>query len=248
MSLILSQIEVKLVQASSVKRAEHHTRFFKTGKGEYGEGDQFLGITLPFLRKITDRYYKNLFLQEIKTLIESPIHEKRLLAIMVLVKRYSAKNLKYQESIFQFYMEHIDQVNNWDLVDASAPHIIGHYLLHMGDHDLLHRLSQSPSLWRRRISIIATFYFIKNDQLDMTLAIAQQLLHDKEDLIHKAVGCMLREVGKKDHRRLLHFLDQHSHYMPRTMLRYAIDKFNPQERQFYMEAKKRMANSSRKKG
>lgn len=210
--------------------------FFKTGKGDYAEHDQFCSISTPVLRKLSKKYY-SLSLTDIETILQSPINEYRLLALFLLTTYYEKGKEEIKESIFQLYLSHLNQVNNWNLVDSSAHLIIGHRLFNQ-DRKLLYKLVKSNSLWERRIAIIATWYFIRHHQYDDTLKLATVLLNDPQDLIHKATGWMLREVGKRDKAALVHFLDQYSSNMPRTMLRYAIEKFTPSEQKYYLSLKK----------
>jgi 3-methyladenine DNA glycosylase AlkD len=208
-------------------------RFFKTGPGEYGEGDVFLGIRVPQLRKLA-KTHQALALPEITTLLRSPIHEERLLALLILVRAYSRGDMSRQEEIYRLYLEHTAFINNWDLVDASAEHIVGAHLKDRSKEPL-YRLARSPLLWERRIAIMATFHYIKEDDYAETLRVAATLLRDREDLIHKAVGWMLREVGKRDVLVEEAFLKEHYRTMPRTMLRYAIERFPEERRQRYLK-------------
>ncbi len=215
--------------------AEHSQRFFKTAKGEYGYGDKFLGIRVPVIRQSVKKY-KTTSLSTTEKLLKSEYHEIRLFALLVLVSRFSKNNIDEQKNIYNLYLSNTQYINNWDLVDSSAHHIIGSYL-DSKDKSILYELSKSSSLWERRIAIIATFYFIKKNQFTDTLQISKQLLHDQEDLIHKAVGWMLREVGKRDLAKEVTFLNSHYKKMPRTMLRYAIEKFSKINRQNYLNGK-----------
>jgi len=213
-------------------------RFFKTKKGQYGEGDIFLGITVPESRKIAKKY-SNLSLEEIKILLESKIHEERLIGLLILVNNYE-KNVETRKEIFDFYIDNAKFINNWDLVDQTADKIAGRFLFDFGkDYSiykgLLKKLAESDNLWERRIAIISTFYFIKNNQFQETLKIAEILMKDEHDLIQKAVGWMLREIGKRDLRILENFLKYNYKSMPRTMLRYAVEKFSEDKRQSYLK-------------
>ncbi|MBN2280923.1 MAG: DNA alkylation repair protein [Candidatus Marinimicrobia bacterium] len=230
------QIINELMGISNKKIAEHSQKFFKTGKGEYGEGDIFLGIRVPELRKISQKY-QSLPLNSLESLITSPYHEVRLLALYLLVLKYKkAQTEEQQKEICDFYLTHSTGVNNWDLVDASAHYILGPFLMNK-DRSLLWEMARSNDLWQKRISIMSTFHFIKNLQFNDTLRIAEILLHDTHDLIHKAVGWMLREIGNRDKAVEEVFLLKHYRSMPRTMLRYAIEKFPPAERRNYLEGK-----------
>lgn len=211
-------------------------RFFKTGSGDYAEKDKFIGVNVPTLRIVANKFI-TLPILDIQLLLESPINEERQLALFILVKRYSLGSLQEKKKIYQFYMKNLKYVNNWNLVDSSAHLIIGAHLLETNKNILL-TLSKSKLLWEKRVAIVATWYFIRNDQFEWTLKIAKILLQDPHDLIHKAVGWMLREVGKRNLNTLITFLDQHATSMPRTMLRYAIEKFPPKERKAYLMQKK----------
>jgi len=217
-------------------RAFESQRFFKTGIGQYGEGDVFLGLTVPEVRVIA-RKYKNLSLSEIEELTKSPFHEFRLCGLIILNLQFQGtKDFKIQKKIFDFYLRQAkaQRINNWDLVDVSAP-IIGKYLTEEADpYPLLMKLARSKSLWERRISIIFTFAFIRAEELDPTIEISKALIKDEHDLIHKAVGWMLREAGKRDGRLLREFLNENASQMPRTMLRYSIEKFPEAERKRWL--------------
>ena len=215
---------------SDPKRAEGSMRFFKTEKGSYGAGDIFIGVTVPLQRKLS-KEYKDLSQKDLKELISSPIHEHRLIALFILDHQYKA----YPKRTKNFYVKHIKHVNNWDLVDASAHKILGKYLFEEEeDRDILYTYARSKDLWKKRISIVATAWFIKNNDLDDTFALSEILLYDDHDLIHKAVGWMLREAGKRDAARLETFLKKHYKTMPRTCLRYAIEKFPEKRRKAYL--------------
>ncbi len=208
-------------------------RFFKTGKGQYGEGDVFLGIRVPATRRVAAKY-RNLPLSEVGELLRRPEHEARLLAVIILTLQYPKADADTRRKIFDFYLKHTRYSNNWDIVDVSAPNVVGVHLYDEGDTSLLDELASSSSLWERRMAIVATHYFIRKGKFQPTLRIAKRLLEDEHDLIHKAVGWMLREVGKKDEEVLKIFLDKHTRGMPRTMLRYAIERLSPEERAAYM--------------
>lgn len=207
-------------------------RFFKTGKGEYGEGDKFLGISVPEIRKVFKKYYNTLELKEIKELLLSPYNEERLLALMILVEQFG--KLRETHEVYDFYVKHMDRVNNWNLVDLSARPIVGVYLMDK-DRTILDQWARSDNLWVRRIAIVATWNFIKNGQFDDTLRIARMLMNDQQDLIHKAVGWMLRELGKQDEEVLKLFLKKHQTIMPRTTLRYAIERLEASEKARFMK-------------
>ncbi len=234
---MLNIILKELHQKKDSKRAIHSQRFFKTAKGEYSEGDVFLGLTVPEIREISKKW-KNADFTILKGLLCSKIHEERLLALFILVLQFESSSRSgdknQQHKIYQFYLKYIRYVNNWDLVDSSAHKIIGIYLMDK-KRDLLYQLVVSASLWERRIAIISTFYYIKQKDTKDTLTLAKILLKDKEDLIHKASGWMLREVGKVKLEDLERFLDKHIQEMPRTMLRYAIEKLPEKKRQYYLK-------------
>ena len=212
--------------------AEQSRRFFKTAKGQYGYGDIFLGIKVPVVRQEVKKY-KNVPLGVAVELLKSEYHEVRLFALLLLVERFSNGSHRERKDIYRAYLAHTRYVNNWDLVDSSAYHIVGAYLENQ-DTSVLDELARSDSLWERRIAIIATFHFIKKNDFTDTLRLAEQLIGDREDLVHKAVGWMLREVGKRDLNAEVSFLKTHYRSMPRTMLRYAIEKFSPQDRRKYL--------------
>ncbi len=208
-------------------------RFFKTGPGDYGEGDKFHGIVVPIIRKFSKKYIE-LSMSDLEKVIQSQWHEERLLALLILVLQYQrTDDIKTQKKIYQFYVKHQKFINNWDLVDLTAPHIVGHFLFDK-DKSVLIKWADSKLLWRRRVAVIATFYFIRQNQFNETLKLAKQLLKDKEDLMHKSVGWMLREIGKRDVKVLENFLQKYRSKMPRTMLRYAIEKFPEKKRKAYL--------------
>jgi 3-methyladenine DNA glycosylase AlkD len=217
--------------------AAHSQRFFKTGKGEYGEGDRFLGIRVPVIRKCV-KEYREISLEDTIEILKSPYHEARLFALLMLVTKYApAKTNSEKETIYRAYLANTEFINNWDLVDCSAEHIVGAHLF-LKNRKPIYRLARSKSLWERRIGIISTSHFIKKKDFSDTLECARLLLNDKEDLIHKAAGWMLREVGKRDRNAEEIFLTKHYRRMPRTMLRYAIEKFPEKERLAYLHGTK----------
>ena len=226
---MLSKLKSELEQLGNPSKAKIQSSFFKTSKGQYSEGDIFLGVTVPETRKIANKYL-NLQLTEIQQLLSSKIHDHRLIALLILVENYKKSK---DETIPKFYLQNLKQVNNWDLVDLSADKILGQYLLDK-DKSILYKLAQSNNLWERRVAIISTFQFIKNNQFEDTLKISEILLNDKHDLIHKAVGWMLRELGKRNQELEEQFLKKHYQKMPRTMLRYAIEKFDEEKRKQYL--------------
>ena len=230
---MLKQLIFELKELKNPKQAEICQRFFKTGQGEYGEGDVFLGIKSQQIKDIAKKYY-GIGLPKIKELLKSEIHEHRSCALRILDKKYKIADEKEKENIFNFYLENIKYVNNWDLVDLSAPNIVGDFLFKR-DKKILYKLVRSENLWERRIAIISTFDFIKKEEFEDVLAISELLLQDTHNLIHKAVGWMLREIGKRDLKVEENFLRQHYKDIPRTMLRYAIEKFPEKERKRYLK-------------
>ena len=207
--------------------------FFKTGPGQYGEGDIFIGVKVPEVRTVS-RIFKDLKLKSVLKLLQAPVHEERLLALLILMHQYNAGTPRTRKAIVRQYLKHTAYINNWDLVDLSAPKLIGDWLRDK-DRGTLKKLARSRDIWERRIAIVATHAFIRENQFADTLHIARILLHDKEDLIHKAVGWMLRETGKRDPRTLKDFLKPRHDLMPRTMLRYAIERFPEKERRQYLQ-------------
>lgn len=222
----------KLYLVRNKNQAKNLQRFFKTGPGQYGEGDFFLGISVPEQRKISKNFY-DLALLEVRKLLKSRIHEHRLCGLIILIEKY--KKSQKKEEIINFYLKNIDRINNWDLVDISCPRILGDYLLNK-DKKILYRLAASKNLWERRISIISTMQLIHHNQLKDAIKISEILLKDNHDLIHKAVGWTLREVGKRSLRDLEDFLKNHKNEMPRTALRYAIEKFPESKRKKYLKS------------
>jgi 3-methyladenine DNA glycosylase AlkD len=276
----IADLKKELRKLANPEKAKILQRFFKTGKGEYGEGDIFIGVVVPQLRKIARKYF-TLDLKDVKRLIESKIHEERMIAMFILVEKYEKTN--HKKIVFHFYIKNMRYINNWDLVDLSAPKIVGRHLylldstrslrdfsepsgntqklskiksfstadkaskdismeilrntLREGSRpiDNLRLLARSENIWERRIGIMATFWFIKNNKFDESLKIAEMLLKDEHDLIHKAVGWMLREIGKRDQDVEIAFLNKYSKKMPRTMLRYAIERFPEKQRLAYLK-------------
>ncbi len=219
---------------ASPKRADILQRFFKTGPGQYGEGDIFLGITVPLLRNIVKKY-KHIQLKYVKRFLDSNIHEERLVSLLILVQRYNDSSDKEKEQIVRFYLDNTKHINNWDLVDLSAPNILGSFLKEKKDRSLLYKLAKSENLWERRIAIIATLSLIRNNEFRDTLQISEILLLDEHELIQKAVGWMLREVGKRNAMAEETFLKKRYRSMPRTMLRYAIERFPENKRHAYLK-------------
>jgi 3-methyladenine DNA glycosylase AlkD len=235
MNVKAEQISSVLGELANPEIAQHSQRFFKTAAGDYGEGDKFLGIRVPAIRKKV-RSFAKVPIQEILILLKSSYHEERLFALLVFVDKFSKGDAKEQSEIYRLYLAHTSYINNWDLVDSSASQIVGAFLVGKSTKPLL-KLANSASLWERRIAIIATFYFIKLNHYSDTLRISHILRDDPEDLIHKAVGWMLREVGNRDMTEEERYLKHHYKDMPRTMLRYAIEKFPENKRQLYLNGK-----------
>jgi 3-methyladenine DNA glycosylase AlkD len=231
---ILTEIRKEIRSKADPQKAKVLQGFFKTGKGEYGEGDIFLGLVVPESRKIASMF-KEMSLNDIEVLLQSKIHEERLIALLILVQKFE-KEEKSQKDIYNFYLNSTKYINNWDLVDLSAEKIIGPYLLNRSK-SVLYKLAKSKNIWERRISVLTTFHFIKNNNFDDTLKVAAILIKDNHDLIHKAVGWMLREVGKRDLNVEEEFLKLNYKKMPRTILRYAIEKFPENKRKAYLSGK-----------
>jgi len=228
----LSDLRKEIKSKYRAERAEHSKRFFKTGKGEYGEGDIFYGLNTPEMRSLVQKYRNSISPQDIQILLNSEVHEERMIGLLILVKKYE-KNTIARKLIFDFYLKNTKNINNWDLVDVTAPNIVGSYLLDK-DRKILHELAKSNNLWEKRIAIISTLSFIRKNDFQDTLIISEILLNDKHDLIHKAVGWMLREVGKRNQEIEEIFLKKHHKTMPRTTLRYAIERFPENLRKRYL--------------
>jgi 3-methyladenine DNA glycosylase AlkD len=228
-------IRKELRALASAENAANLQRFFKTAPGQYGEGDVFLGIKMPQLRALAKKYVDT-GLDSVAPLLDSRYHEERMFALLLLMQFYQHAQGEDQVAAYELYLSNTHHINNWDLVDVSAPHIVGRHL-QQRPRKVLHELAHSSSLWERRISIIATAWFIRMDDFDDTLRIAKILLQDEHDLMHKAVGWMLREVGKRDLAIEEDFLKEHYRDMPRTMLRYAIERFPELKRKNYLHGK-----------
>lgn len=231
--MFITEIQKRLAALGDARVAEGSRRFFKTGPGQYGEGDLFRGIRVPVLRRLA-KEYETISLPDAGRLLGSPFHEDRLLALLLLVRLYARGDGAAREKVYRLYLKSTRFINNWDLVDSSAEHIVGAFLRDR-PREPLRRLAESADLWERRIAVLATFHFIRRGEFDETLAVARALLSDPEDLIHKAVGWMLREVGKRDPAALEGFLKEHCRRMPRTMLRYAVEKFPEEKRRLYLK-------------
>jgi 3-methyladenine DNA glycosylase AlkD len=229
----VAEIEKDLNELANAETTAFLQKFFKTGRGEYGAGDLFRGVRVPVLRKLAAKY-QHISLAESERLLQSQFHEDRLLALFLIVRLFAKGDERVRKDIYRIYLNNACFINNWDLVDSSAEHIIGAYLKDK-NRVPLYRLAESANLWNRRIAVMATFHFIKSGDFKETLSIAEKLITDKEDLIHKATGWMLREVGKRNLEAEKIFINQHYKKMPRTMLRYAIEKFPEAERQKYIK-------------
>ena len=233
MKQITKTITSELQALSNTEKREIFPKFFKAGKGEYGEGDRFLGVTVPNIRAIA-KLHKDISIEEIRDLIQSEWHEVRLCALIIMVEKSKKKDEALRKELFNLYLSQTKRINNWDLVDLSCRFIIGEYLLDKS-RDILYQLAQSPLLWDNRIAIVSTYAFIRKGQLEDTYALSDLMMHHPHDLMHKAIGWMLREAGKRDSERLYDYVMSHRADMPRTMLRYAIEKFSPTERSILMK-------------
>ena len=230
---MLSKLKEELHDLANEEKAACSAWFFKTGKGEYGESDKFLGISVPDQRKLAKRY-KEFSLEDIQSLLGSEYHEFRLTALFILILKFEKADEDKKKEIYDFYLKNSFRINNWDLVDSSAHKNVGAYLIDK-DKKILFTLAKSKNLWERRISVISTFHFIKYLQYENSLNIAQILLNDKHDLIHKAVGWMLREIGKRNQNVEEEFLEKYYKIMPRTMLRSAIERFSKEKKEYFMK-------------
>ena len=233
MKQLTKTITNKLQALSNAEKREIFPRFFKAGKGEYGEGDRFLGVTVPNIRAIA-KLHKDISIEEIRELIQSEWHEVRLCALIIMVEKSKKKDEALRKELFNLYLSQTKRINNWDLVDLSCRFIIGEYLLDKS-RDILYQLAQSSLLWDNRIAIVSTYAFIRKGQLEDTYALSDLMMQHPHDLMHKAIGWMLREAGKRDSERLYDYVMSHRADMPRTMLRYAIEKFSPKERAILMK-------------
>lgn len=228
----IAQLQQELKDLANPAQAKILQRFFKTGKGQYGEGDIFLGIKVPVQRKVAKKYTE-LKLAEVEKLLASKIHEHRLISLFILITKYKNGTEQEKQKIFNLYLKNTKNINNWDLVDLSAPNIVGAYLKDK-ERKILYKLAKSKNLWEKRIAILATLAFIRKNDFTDTLKISKILLQDNHDLIHKAVGWLLREVGKRSQPTEEKFLKKYYRKMPRTMLRYAIERFSEKKRKFYL--------------
>jgi len=235
--MILEEIKSVLHDLANPAKAKIYLRFFKTGEGEYGEGDTFLGITVPEQRLIAKEYYQKTTLKDLSNLLSFDIHEYRLTALLMLVLKYEKSKSKESKEIVDFYLAQTARINNWDLVDTSCYKILGHYCYHEGEEATLFQLSESQNLWENRIAIVSTLYFIRKKTLSIVPEIVLKNINHPHDLMHKANGWMLREMGKKDEEKLILFLDDNATRLPRTSLRYALEKLDPALKNYYMNLK-----------
>ena len=233
MKQLTKTITNRLQALSDAEKREIFPKFFKAGKGEYGEGDRLLGVTVPNIRAIA-KLHKDISIEEIRDLIQSEWHEVRLCALIIMVEKSKKKDEALRKELFNLYLSQTKRINNWDLVDLSCRFIIGEYLLDKS-RDILYQLAQSPLLWDNRIAIVSTYAFIRKGQLEDTYALSDLMMQHPHDLMHKAIGWMLREAGKRNPERLYDYVMSHRADMPRTMLRYAIEKFSPKERTILMK-------------
>lgn len=235
---MIEQLKSTLQDLADDDKAKIMMRFFKTGKGEYGEGDIFLGISVPNQRLIAKEFYQQVSLNDIKNLLNSNIHEYRLTALLILVSKYEkSKDELVRKEIIDFYLAQTSQINNWDLVDTSCYKILGHYCFHQKREELLFELADSDDLWEKRIATVSTMYFIKQKSFSIVPEIVLKNLNHSHDLMHKANGWMLREMGKMNEEKLIEFLDEYTLQMPRTTLRYALEKIDPILKDYYMKLK-----------
>ncbi|EAZ82270.1 DNA alkylation repair protein [Algoriphagus machipongonensis] len=237
MTLLVEQIKAALADKAIPEKAAFFPRFFKSGPGEYGEGDKFLGVKVPEQRKIAKSVFKEISLKEISTLMKDPYHEVRLTGVLILVYKYQKiKNEEDQKAIVDFYLDHLPWVNNWDLVDSSCHHILGHYYLNR-DKSLFYELAEKDHLWSQRVAMVTSYYWIKRGKYEDALILAEKFISHPHDLMHKAVGWMLREIGNQDYEVEYEFLKKHYRQMPRTALRYAIEKFDEEVRHDFLKGR-----------
>ena len=230
------QIEEALQMLSTPERAVQMPRYFKTGKGEYGEGDIFYGVSVPDQRSVAREFYKEISLEELSDVLKSEVHEMRLTAILIVVAKYEkAKDITEKREVVDFYLNHLEYVNNWDIVDSSAHKILGDYAFRNDEEEILYRLSSDENMWKKRVAVVGSFWFIKHKHYELTQKLVLNNLKHSHDLMHKANGWMLREIGKKDESVLLSFLDKYYKEMPRTSLRYAIERLDEDLRQDYLK-------------
>lgn len=233
---ICNQIFEALNDLSIPEKAAFFPRFFKTGKGEYGEGDLFLGVTVPDQRSVAKEFYSKINLKELSELLSSPYHEHRLTALLILISKFEkTKDQAVKDEVIKFYLNHLQHINNWDLVDTSCYKILGRYAFENQKENLLRELSKSDQMWHKRIAIVGTIYYVKKDSFELTKEFVTQNLHHPHDLMHKANGWLLREMGNKNEAELIDYLNKYYKEMPRTCLRYAIEKLDEELRQDYLK-------------
>jgi 3-methyladenine DNA glycosylase AlkD len=238
MSTILKEIKESLAVLSIPEKAAFLPKFFKTGKGEYGEGDLFLGVTVPDQRTVAKEYYSKISLKELSELLSSPYHEHRLTALLILISKFEkTKDQAVKDEVIKFYLNHLPDINNWDLVDTSCYKILGRYAFENQKENLLRELSKSDQMWHKRIAVVGTMYFIKKGSFELTKEFVTQNLHHPHDLMHKANGWLLREMGNKNEAELIDYLNKYYKEMPRTCLRYAIEKLDEEVRQDYLKGR-----------
>lgn len=231
------ELKDELQNMANEQKAKHLSRFFKTGRGQYAEGDKFLGINVPVNKSLVKKYYKDTTLTDMAEMLHSSWHDYRFAALQCMVMQYEKADEEMQKALVDLYLNNLSGINNWDLVDCSAHKIIGAWALKKQDLSQIEKLSDSHNLWQERIAVVSSWAFIKNKQYDLTLSLAKKFINHKHDLMHKAVGWMLREVGKQDKKVLTDFLDVYAEKLPRTTLRYAIERLSKQEREKYMQKK-----------
>lgn len=236
--MIVDEIKADLQALGNAEKAKVLMRFFKTNKGEYGEGDTFLGITVPEQRLVAKQYFSTASLKDIKQLLSFDIHEYRLTSLLMLVLKYEkTKDSEEKKDIVSFYLSQTSRINNWDLVDTSCYKILGHYCFHENQEQILFHLASSEDLWEKRIAVVSTMYFIREKSLKIVPELVLKNMNHPHDLMHKANGWMLREMGEKDERFLIEFLDEYATQLPRTSLRYALEKLTPTVKDYYMKLK-----------
>ncbi|MCI3938824.1 DNA alkylation repair protein [Chryseobacterium aahli] len=238
MSTILKEIKESLAVLSIPEKAAFFPKFFKTGKGEYGEGDLFLGVTVPDQRSVAKEFYSKISLKELSELISSPYHEHRLTALLMLIFKFEkTKDQAVKDEVVEFYLSHLPHINNWDLVDTSCYKVLGRYAFENQKESLLKELSKSDQMWYKRIAVVGTMYYVKKGSFELTKEFVTQNLHHPHDLMHKANGWLLREMGNKNEAELIDYLNKYYKEMPRTCLRYAIEKLDEELRQDYLKGR-----------
>lgn len=238
MSKILKEVKESLAVLSIPEKAVFFPKFFKTGKGEYGEGDLFLGVTVPDQRSVAKEYYSKINLRELSELLSSSYHEHRLTALLMLISKFEkTKHQAIKDEVVEFYLNHLPHINNWDLVDTSCYKILGRYAFENQKENLLKELSESDQMWHKRIAVVGTMYYVKKGSFELTKELVTQNLHHPHDLMHKANGWLLREMGNKNEPELINYLNKYYKEMPRTCLRYAIEKLDEELRQDYLKGR-----------